>query len=66
VQEFGEEAAKKSMKEEAQKADVGSLRTEGDRAFVIYQGIGGTILAMPMANEEGAWKVASLAGTPLN
>jgi len=54
------------MKEEAQKADLGSLRIEGDRAFVIYSGPGKTILAMPMANEEGAWKVASLAGTPLN
>jgi len=59
-------AAKKSMKAEAKKADVGSLRVEGDRAFVIYTGLGGTILAMPMADEDGDWKVASLAGTPLN
>ena len=59
-------AAKKSMKAEAAKANVGSLRVEGDRSFVIYTGIGGTILAMPMANEDGDWKVASLAGTPLN
>ncbi|HEU4906059.1 MAG TPA: hypothetical protein VFT19_08100 [Solirubrobacterales bacterium] len=59
-------AAKQSMKAEAEKANVGSLRVEGDRSFVIYTGIGGTILAMPMANEDGDWKVASLAGTPLN
>jgi len=59
-------AAKKSMKAEAEKANVGSLRVEGDRSFVIYTGIGGTVLAMPMANEDGDWKVASLAGTPLN
>jgi len=59
-------AAKRSMKAEAAKADVGSLRVEGDRSFVIYTGVGGTILAMPMANEDGDWKVASLAGTPLN
>jgi hypothetical protein len=59
-------AAKASMKAEAERADVGSLRIEGERAFVLYTAIGGTILAMPMANEGGAWKVASLAGTPLD
>lgn len=59
-------AAKKSMKAEAEKANVGSLRVEGDRSFVIYTGVGGTVLAMPMADEDGDWKVASLAGTPLN
>lgn len=59
-------AAKASMKAEAKKADVGSLRMEGEQAFVIYAGTEGTILAMPMANEGGEWKVAGLAGTPLN
>lgn len=59
-------AAKAAMKAEAAKANVGSLRVEGDRSFVIYTGIKGTVLAMPMANEEGKWKVASLAGTPLS
>jgi len=59
-------AASQSLKAEAAQANVGSLRTEGERAFVIYTGIGDTIIAMPMADEEGAWKVASLAGTPLN
>jgi len=59
-------AAKGAMKAEAEKANVGSLRIEGEQAFVIYTGIDGTIMAMPMANEGGDWKVASLAGTPLN
>jgi hypothetical protein len=59
-------AAKQALKEEAAKADVGSLRVEGDRSFVIYTGTEGTILAMPMAHEGGAWKVAGFAGTPLN
>lgn len=59
-------AARSAMKQEAAKADVGSLRVEGDRSFVIYRGAEGTILAMPMADEGGDWKVASLAGTPLN
>ena len=59
-------AAEQSMKAEAEKADVGSLRTEDERAFLIYTGAEGTVLAMPMADEGGDWKVASLAGTPLS
>ncbi len=59
-------AAARSLKEEAAKASVGSLRIEDEQAFVIYTGIDGTVLAMPMANEDGDWKVASLAGTPLS
>jgi hypothetical protein len=60
-------AARGAMKAEAEKADIGSLRTEGDQAFLIYTGAEkGTILAMPMADEAGTWKVASLTGTPLN
>jgi hypothetical protein len=59
-------AAQPAMKEEAEKANVGSLRIEGERSFVIYDGIQGTILAMPMVDEGGVWKVGSLAGTPLN
>jgi hypothetical protein len=60
-------AAKPLMKAEAAKADVGSLRTDGDRSFVIYTGVEkGVFLAMPMVNEDGVWKVSSLAGTPLN
>jgi hypothetical protein len=59
-------AAKGTMKIEAEQANVRSLRTEGERAFVLYTGTDGTVLAMPMANEGGDWKVASLAGTPLS
>lgn len=59
-------AALPALREEAARADVGSLRIEGGQAFVIYRGLGGTILAVPMANESGSWRVASLAGTPLN
>jgi hypothetical protein len=51
---------------EAAKADIGSLRVEGDRAFVVYRGAKNLVYAMPMKGEDGAWKVASLAGTPLN
>lgn len=59
-------AALPELRKEAEQADVGSLRIEGDQAFVIYTGISGTVLAMPVANESGSWKVASLAGTPLS
>jgi hypothetical protein len=59
-------AAKGALKTEAAQADVRSLRIEGERAFVIYTANGGTVYAMPMANEDGDWKVASLAGTPLS
>jgi hypothetical protein len=59
-------AAEQSMKAEAEKADVGSLRIDGERSFVIYTGAEGAVFAMPMANEDGSWKVASLAGTPIS
>lgn len=59
-------AVKKAMRDEADQADVGSLRIEGDRGFIIYRGPDNTVLAMPMANEDGVWKVTSLAGTPLS
>lgn len=59
-------AAKQALVEEAAQADVGSLRTEGGQAFLIYTAGKKTILAMSMADEGGQWKVASLAGTPLN
>jgi hypothetical protein len=52
---------------EAAVADVGSLRTEGDRAFLIYRGAPkGTIYAIQMAREGDAWKVASLGPVPLS
>jgi hypothetical protein len=59
-------AAAPALKTEAEQANVRSLRTEGEQAFVLYTGPHGAILAMPMANEGGAWKVSSLSGTPLN
>jgi len=54
------------LREEAAKADVGSVRVEGDRGFVIYRALAGTIMAFPVAKEDGGWKAASLGGTPLN
>ncbi|HXS46617.1 MAG TPA: hypothetical protein VN756_04050 [Solirubrobacterales bacterium] len=58
--------AMQALQDEAEKANVGSLRIEDESAFIIYTGVDGTVLAMPMANEDGTWKVAALAGTPLS
>lgn len=66
IEKLTNPAAKQSMKAEAVNADVGSLRIEDEHAFVIYTALDGTVFAMPMANEDGTWKVASLAGTPLS
>ncbi len=56
----------KSSLEEAAQADVGALRTEGSRAFLLYHGARGTDYAISMAKEGGAWKVGALAGVPLS
>jgi hypothetical protein len=45
--------------------DAGSLRTEGERSFLIYYGEERLVYAMPMTQEDGAWKVSLLAATPL-
>jgi hypothetical protein len=52
-------------REEAALADVGALRIEGERGFVLYHGSEETAWAMPMVREDGRWKVAALAGVPL-
>jgi hypothetical protein len=59
-------AVKRELREEAAQADVGSLRVEGDRAFIIYRGLNKAVIAIPMTKEGGSWKVAGLSGTPLN
>ena len=58
--------ANESIRAEAEKANVRSLRIKGEQAFVIYTAAKGIVLAQPMANESGDWKVASLAPTPLS
>lgn len=59
-------AAKDLLHEEAERADVGSLRVEGERGFVLFHGPDGEVLVVPMAREDGTWKVAALASTPLS
>jgi hypothetical protein len=55
-----------SALEEAAEADVGAMRVEGDRSFLLYRGARNTNFAIPMTKEGNAWKVAALAGTPLS
>jgi len=57
--------ARQSTLDDAADADVASLRVQGDRAFVIYRAAKGQAYAMPMAEEDGMWKVAALAATPM-
>lgn len=46
-------------------ADVGALRVEGDRGFILFRGPGGQKFFMPMVREGGHWKVAAVAASPL-
>jgi hypothetical protein len=50
---------------EAAVADVGSLRVEGDRGFLLFHGAHKAALFIPMAREGGEWKVAALTPSPL-
>jgi hypothetical protein len=46
--------------------DAGSLRHDGEQAFLIYYGAPGkTVYAMPMKDEGGEWKVGALSGNAL-
>jgi len=47
--------------------DAGSLRHEDEQAFLIYYGAPEkTVYAMPLAEEDGEWKVGALSGDALS
>jgi hypothetical protein len=46
--------------------DAGSLRQEGEQAFLIYYGADKTVYAMPLSVEDGRFKVSALSGDTLN
>ena len=46
--------------------DAASLRTEGERAFLIYRGREAIVFAQPMTMEDGSWKVGSLGASPIS
>lgn len=54
------------VQKESTVVDAGSLRTEGEQAFLVYRGAEGTVYAIPMKPEGGAWKLGALAATPLS
>lgn len=57
-------ASDRALREAAQ-ADVGSLRAQGGRGFLLYHGAGGVDYAIAVAEEGGEWKLASPEATPL-
>jgi hypothetical protein len=45
--------------------DAGSLRQEDEQAFLVYYGPSKAVYAMPLAAEDGEFKVGALSGNPL-
>jgi hypothetical protein len=45
--------------------DAGSLRHDGEQAFLIYYGPAGTVHAMPMVSDGGEWKVDAVTSAQL-
>jgi hypothetical protein len=66
LEKLTNKAAMQELRAEAAQADVGSLRIEGKRGFVLYRGIGGVVITIPMTREGDRWKVATLNGVPLS
>lgn len=54
-----------SVRREATIVDAGSLRIGEDNSFLIYRGAGQTVYAMPLVEEDDAWKLTLLASTPI-
>ncbi len=46
--------------------DAGSLRLQGDHAFLIYYGAHEIVYAMPLSREGAVWKLASLSSKRLS
>lgn len=46
--------------------NAGSLRQQGDHAFLIYYGADEVVYAMPLSREGGAWKLSSLSSKQLS
>lgn len=50
---------------EAAVADVGALRAEGNRGFLLFRGARGQNYFFPMVREWGHWRAAAIAASPL-
>jgi hypothetical protein len=42
-----------------------SVRVDGDRGFIIFDGVGDRVNNMPLAREGGEWRVAGVGPIPL-
>lgn len=47
------------------KADIGSVRVDGDSGFVLYRGAEKGVYVLPIVRENGQWRVSALAGSLL-
>jgi hypothetical protein len=65
LEALASQADPKLLREEAAQANVGSLRVEGERAFVIFRGVEKMVYTIPMVDEDGRWLLGSIAPTPL-
>jgi len=54
----------KEVREQAAQVQIASLRIEGEQGFAIYRS-GKMWMFMPVAEEDGDWKVAAIAGSQL-
>ena len=54
-----------SVRRTITEADVGSLRVDGDSAFLLFRGADNTVYFMPMGNEDGEWKVGAIAASAI-
>lgn len=58
--------ALKLLRSEARQINVGSLRAEGERGFLLYRGTEGAIFAISTEREDGEWKLGSISALPLS
>jgi hypothetical protein len=56
----------KGALELAAEVDVGSLRRQGNRGFLLYHGADAIDYAIPVVKEAGEWKIAAPGGTPIS
>lgn len=61
---LSERTSDEALREGAQ-ADVGSLRAQGGRGFLLYHGARGVDYAIAVVEEGGEWKIAAPEATPL-
>lgn len=54
-----------SVRRESTVVDAGSFRHDDERGFLIYYDANDKPYAMPLEDEDGAWKLTLLTGTPL-